>query len=209
LAEADAKKLDVVAKALRERPGLHLEIEGGFDDAVDEASLREQNLAQHIRSEKWKESRKTGEGSTPPEEFVVSPEDESRFIRKFYKEEFEPKPPTPTEATDKPAPPPKRRWFIFRLFSHSSPPPPPKPAPTDLKAAASAAPKEPELSEAEMRERLLKGVPLDDNALRQLAADRAARVKQYLIDQGQVPPDRVAVVTNTVAKGTKVNLQLK
>jgi hypothetical protein len=165
-------------------------------------------LAKRIRSELWYQSRKTADSTPPPEGFVVTPEGESRMISEFYQEAYMPKPVPLVAATEKPAPPPKRRWFIFRIFGPSSTPPPaPTPRPAGVPVAAPEKPAP--LSEAEMRVKVLEAIKIDENALHQLGAERAAKVKQYLTDQGQVPAERITMAPNAVSKGTQVNLQLK
>ena len=61
---------------------------------------------------------------------------------------------------------------------------------------------------AEMRARLLAAMTIDENLLRELAAERAQRVRSYLVETGQIDAERISL-TGETAKGARVDLQLK
>ena len=65
----------------------------------------------------------------------------------------------------------------------------------------------------EMKAKLLERITVDEEAYRQLAAERANTVRKYLAEQGQVPAERVSLAGVTTqspaAKGTRVELRLK
>jgi len=71
-----------------------------------------------------------------------------------------------------------------------------------------AAPGETGPSLEEMETQLAQRIPIDDEALRELAGARVQRVKDHLLQQGKVPADRVFLVAPTPA-GPRVNLHLK
>ncbi|MBS1109626.1 MAG: hypothetical protein H6Q88_1618 [Anaeromyxobacteraceae bacterium] len=50
---ASEKTLDVLAKALRERPALRLEVEGSTDEITDGAALRKEQAGLEVRRAKW------------------------------------------------------------------------------------------------------------------------------------------------------------
>jgi hypothetical protein len=91
-------------------------------------------------------------------------------------------------------------------------PPPPRPfstATTGTSATAAspdAKPAGPTLEE--MRAKLLAAIPVDENLLRQLAAERAQRVRSYFVEDAQIAAERLSLVAET-AKGARVDLQLK
>ncbi len=94
LTEGSRKKLDVIAKALTERPGLRLDIAGAFGAAADAPMLREQALEKGMRVALWEEQRRiAGPGAVvpPPEQIVVSPEAAARLTGVFYRAAFEPR----------------------------------------------------------------------------------------------------------------------
>ena len=200
-AEEDEKKLDVVAKALRERPALRLDLEGGYNADADRAILREETLHKRIQTALWEENRKFDPNLGPSESYKVDPEGESRKIREFYLDKFVPKSADPVK--DKTTVTTRRPWYFLGLFSLSAPTPP--------KAAPAAPPKAPAPlpSEAVMREKLLENTDVDDKSLRQLASARAEQVKRYLVEHGEVAADRIAVLGTAKTGETRVELHLK
>jgi hypothetical protein len=65
----------------------------------------------------------------------------------------------------------------------------------------------------QMKERLLSLTTVDDEAMRQLAVDRANAVREYLINIGEVPAERLSLAAITAdqpaTKGARVELRLK
>jgi hypothetical protein len=59
-----------------------------------------------------------------------------------------------------------------------------------------------------MRAKLLAAVTVDQAELRGLAAQRAQKVRTYLVENGGIEPERISLVAET-AKGARVDLQLK
>jgi hypothetical protein len=89
---------------------------------------------------------------------------------------------------------------------------PPKPASRDGAAKAKEeAPKE--VPSAEMEAFLLERIAVSDDELRALSARRSDKVKDYLVAQGHMPPDRVLVAAASAdaasAKGSRVDFTLK
>jgi uncharacterized protein involved in outer membrane biogenesis len=240
LTEQSLRKLEVVAKALSERPALRLEIAGAYGAAVDTPALRERELEKGLRMALWDEQRKTakhGEVVPPPEQITVSPEASARMIGVFYRAAFEPKD-ADTDADeaarkagedDASEPKKKRIWEpVVRMFRRGGAPAPapairspsvktPQPRPFSSATAGTAAP-EPGAAQAgdappgptleEMRAKLIAAITIDENTLRELAAERARRVRSYLIDEGHIEPERISLVGET-NKGPRVDLQLK
>jgi hypothetical protein len=235
LTDESVKKLGVVAKALTERPGLRLDVSGAFGPTADAPALRERELEKGLRVALWEEQRKAAQPGAvvpPPEQITLTPEDSARLIGVFYRAAFEPnnaatKETEPEKKSDKEGSEPKeqkREWTpVVRMFRRggapapapSSPerkPPPSRPyssataGPTTSSAQADAQP--PGLTAGEMREKLLRAIPVDENALRELAGERARKVRSHLIDEGQIAAERISLVGET-AKGPRVELQLK
>lgn len=220
----NAKKLDVVAKALRERPGLQLDIRAGSDAGIDTPALREEELERRIRQAVWEDVRKVDPSLDSPDKVTVSQGAAARVIGLLYEDAFmQP----PVEAVAAPTQPkaeaPKRRFFLFRWFTRSKPEPaptiatPPKPAPSPVAKGKmpigpviGAEPPKPLPSVDEMRAKLLDAVPVGDQELRKLAADRADQVRRYLVIEGQVPAERVHIAASDAPpKGTRATLQLR
>jgi hypothetical protein len=60
----------------------------------------------------------------------------------------------------------------------------------------------------EMRAKLIAAITIDDDLLRALAAERAQKVRSYLVDEGHIDAERISLMGGT-AKGARVDLQLK
>ena len=64
-----------------------------------------------------------------------------------------------------------------------------------------------------MKAKLLERITIGEETFLQLAAERAKVVREYLVNQGQVPTERLSLVGETVdgpaVKGTRVELRLK
>lgn len=82
------KKLETLTKALNGRPALNLEITGGFDPKADGGVLRQRRLAQMVRSRLWDERRAADPDTPPPEQLVITPDDELEIMRKLFAEKF-------------------------------------------------------------------------------------------------------------------------
>jgi hypothetical protein len=82
----DLKKLDILMKALYERPGLSLEISGSIDPQGDREGLQRAMLDKEIRTQIWRKTRKSGQGTNSVEEISFSPDERGRWIKKLYAE---------------------------------------------------------------------------------------------------------------------------
>ena len=61
----------------------------------------------------------------------------------------------------------------------------------------------------QMRARLLAAIPIGDEVLRELAAQRAAAIQRALLADGKVEAERVTMVERALEKGARVELSLK
>ena len=222
--EEEVKKLDVVAKALLGRPALHLEIAGGYDMAVDGPVLREQALENKMRAIIWEDKRRV-EPDLTLDQVQLDPVQKIGMVRRLYFKAF------PKEAPHraafvaaKPVGPVAAQRGNLGAFArnaskvtHETPKPDPTPkaaadADTNVEPATTL-PKPKALTMEEMEARLLEQMTVDEDAYRQLAAERANAVLKYLVDHGEVPAERVSlagITTETpAAKGARVELRLK
>ena len=245
LGDSNGKKLDVVAKALHERPALHLTVVGSADAVTDLPPMREKELELRIRTALWEEERKVDSSLDTPDKVTVSRAGSDRMIGLFYRDVFSPPPvDTPVTATAPSAAPPTRRgFFLFRWFTRSKPVTTPSTAPAAIRAPAPRSGKTTQPTTGpviaaeygkvigaefgtvigadtnpqtglpsvdEMRRRLLEAIPISDPELRKLAAERAEKVRNYLVNQAQVVPGQIEVAIDPSAKGgSRANLQLK
>jgi hypothetical protein len=81
----DVKKLDVMAKALYERPALQLEIAGSIDLNGDREGLQRAALDKQIRTAIWMKLDKSAQTNSV-DEIVVAPKERAKWIKKFYGE---------------------------------------------------------------------------------------------------------------------------
>jgi hypothetical protein len=202
---------------------LNLEITGSFDAATDAQVLKEQRLAQLVRSKLWDARRAVDADVPPPEQMTVTPEDELTTVRKLFVEKF------PDEAAQVPipvvAPPPEmpapekpkeKKGFFHRATDivtlkswrehreekkqEAPPPPPVVTAPADV-------PTGPSLDE--MKSRLAETIEVTTDDLRRLAARRGQRIRDYFVRQ-HVAGERLFLANvPTEGKGARVFLQLQ
>lgn len=92
LSEASTKKLEALAKALRERDGLKLEVAGHADPEADKEGLKRAAIERAMKSEKLKDMlKKKGEGMSL-ESIEIAPEEYTTYLTRAYKEAKFPKP---------------------------------------------------------------------------------------------------------------------
>jgi hypothetical protein len=234
LQPAEMAKLVTMTKALTNRPGLSLAIEGSFDGPADTEALKQRKLAVLVRTRIWEERRVADPNIPPPEQLEITPEVHATAVVKLFDEKFPsgPGPGTsdqsggsvvamPPPAPVIAAPPPPRKNIIRRvveaLTSRSTPPAEPaKPAESAEPAEPVPTPAEPAVmgpSLEEMTARLAATMEVTDNDLRALAAARAQRVRDYFLNEGKIAADRLFLASGNAAakenKGARVFLSLQ
>jgi uncharacterized protein involved in outer membrane biogenesis len=90
--ESGAKKIETVAKALRERPGLKMDIEGHVDFERDKDGLKQYFFNNKLKTQKLKEMVKKGQPSVPVDEIKMEKAEYEKYLKMAYKEEKFPKP---------------------------------------------------------------------------------------------------------------------
>jgi len=90
--DATKKKLDVLEKALHERPALQLDIVGRADPGKDREGLKQTLILRKVRSQKIKEMAKKSGETADLESITVTPEEYPKYLKLAYKEEKFPKP---------------------------------------------------------------------------------------------------------------------
>ena len=225
LLPAEALKLDTLVKALTNRPALSLGIEGSYDAAADAYALKRQKFADLVRRQIWETQHATNPNILPPEQLVITPEQNAAMVKKLFDEKFPPGtqfgtplPPAPAVAAPPPPPPPGlvRRVINVITFQERRA----KKA-AEEEAAHRAAEHEKAVAIAtaaglpleEMTGRLAETMVVDDNDLRALAAARAQRVRDQLITAGHIAADRLFLAQGNDAaksnKGPRVFLSLQ
>lgn len=225
LQASELPKLGVVAKALANRPGLSLGLEGGYDTTADTYALKRSMLAELVRGQIWEESHAADPNIAPPDRLEISPEENAAMVKKLFDSKF---PPGTQFGTPLPPPP-------------AVEPPPPSPPPGLLARIVNALTSRRERDEAAARKRAedlaaqhakdveqaaAAGLPLEvmtgrlaesiqvgANDLGALATERARRVRAYLIDTGRIAPERLFLAQGAGQKehatGPRVLLSLQ
>jgi uncharacterized protein involved in outer membrane biogenesis len=92
LTDATKKKLDIIGKALQDRPALKMDIVGHADPEKDREGLKQNGMLRKIKARKIRVMVKTG-GDTPSIDAVtVTQEEYPEYLKQAYKEEKFPKP---------------------------------------------------------------------------------------------------------------------
>jgi len=168
------QKLDKLAQALQERPALQLQIEGAADSEYDRLALAEERLMAELRFKRFGELQASGEQTiVKPEQITLTEEEFTRLLTEKYVETYGHDPFTTIE--DK----------IPEDSDISTEPPEESPGPPEI---------DPAVRTAMAKQRLIEQTTVDELALHRLAQGRATQVKAYLIEQGEISPDRLFAV---------------
>ncbi|MBN1841943.1 MAG: DUF748 domain-containing protein [Deltaproteobacteria bacterium] len=184
LGAGQMNKLDKLAEALHERPNLRLEIRGAADSGYDREALAEAQLLSQLKHARLEELRAAGvQGPVHAEEVSLSDDDHSRLITQAYVDRFAERPEalftvkSGASATDE---------AVASGALESSPE-------TDGQPAKRP-PIEPRVLIAAAKQRLIRNMAVDEIALRRLAQERARQIKGHLIQQGEIPDERVFMI---------------
>ena len=90
--EPSAKKIETIAKALRDRPALKMDIEGHVDLEKDKDGLKQYFFNNKLSVQKLKEMVKKGQPSTPVDEVKIEKQEYEKYLKMAYKQEKFPKP---------------------------------------------------------------------------------------------------------------------
>jgi uncharacterized protein involved in outer membrane biogenesis len=93
IADGELQKLETLAKALNDRPGLRLDMTGRALAAADEDALRRAKLDARLRAAKVRELVRTTGDSVDPATVAIAPEERERLIGRVYAEEKIPEKP--------------------------------------------------------------------------------------------------------------------
>ncbi len=83
--EEFTKRLETIAKVLYERPGLKMDIMGGFDADQDRKALHEKQFEQLLKNEKYKKLTKKKDENISLAEIVIEPDEFEIFLKDAYK----------------------------------------------------------------------------------------------------------------------------
>jgi hypothetical protein len=212
LTAASKEKLDVLVKALYERPGLRLEITGSVDTNADMAGLRALSLEKQLRARKWQALRKADQEGTTPEQITLTPEERPGLLQKLYADYLEKgliltSSNTPLIATPAARPAVAKKTAergASQLMDRG-----PAPAATAQPAMAAA----PDAATDPMELALLNSISVTDDDFQGLASGRGKAVREYLLQSGKVEGERLflteAKAGSLKTEGPRVYLQLQ
>ncbi len=213
LTPASKEKLDVIVKALYERPGLQLEISGSVDTNADLSGLRALMLEKQLRAQKWQALRKADHDATTADQITITPEERPALVKNLYDDYFA-KGLIITSSNTPAAAIPTGQSAVFKkttergatqLMARESAPA----AASPVAATASSASTATDPFEAA----LLNSVSVADDDFQSLAAQRAKAVREYILQGGKVEGERVFLTENKTAglktDGPRVYLQLQ
>jgi hypothetical protein len=83
LSDTEAKKLDTIAKALTDKPGVKLDISGRVDPAVDTSGLKQVALDRMIKKQKIKDVTGKGE-SVDIDSIAIEPGEYAKYLERAY-----------------------------------------------------------------------------------------------------------------------------
>jgi len=219
LTPADKQKLDTLVKGLYARPGLNLDISGSVDPVNDRDGLQRVFLDKQLRTTKWLSLRKSLQATTTPDQITLTPEERAALVKQLYSEAWADGKITPALVTANTnltaavaqiqSQTLQREKDATILMKGMQPSGQPSAgtvaaAPAQTKLAPPADPKE---------VLLLASIPVTDNDLAALAADRARVVRAYLLAAGKVEASRLFLAENQTGSvrsdGSRAYLQFR
>jgi hypothetical protein len=197
------QRLATVQRALAARPGLNLDIAGGYDEAADRHALQHARATQAVRQRVWLDRRALNPDLPPPDKLEIAGDEFAAALKKLFDEKFPPgtqfgtplpaapalQPPVRTEhrgffrraidvVTFKAA---REKRALKKLEEEAR-----KQHETQVAAAIAAG-----LPADEMLGRLAQAVDITTDDLRALAEARAERIREILLTDGHIAAGRL------------------
>jgi hypothetical protein len=114
ITETNLKKIDTLVKALLDRPGLKLDLEGHVDLERDREGLKQYLFQKKLKAQKLNETLKKGQPAVPVDEVQIDPKEYEKYLKLAYKQEKFPKPKNVLGmAKDIPAPDMEKLVFTY------------------------------------------------------------------------------------------------
>jgi hypothetical protein len=210
LTEQERDKLTKLAKALVERPALHLEVSATSDQQQDRLGIAREKLRRFFKEKKLKAMASAQTQPLSVDEIALDDLEYERMVRETYAAltaATTNAPPEAEIALENLPPPPKKQsgfWdFLARLNPFSGEEKATKPARNRPDAAPSqdGPPKMAEPSLADMEQALLDRQKVTEQDFEELRKNRAEIVHNYLIEQGDIEPERVFVAAPKTGDG--------
>jgi hypothetical protein len=196
--DSEVKKLDSLATALYERPGLSLEIAGAIDHVHDRKALALAKLRQQLASPQPKRAVVAEKAEATSALVQLRPDDYERLVGEAYQEALRRgavKAPTPTGTGTAHylrtniknafvlAPRDAASLTVAQSAGQES-----KTRPPQITKALD------EITLAEMEDALAQTIQISENEFKDLMVARAKRVQDYLLQTGKVTADRLFII---------------
>ena len=177
----EIEKLDKLSEALSQRPALQLKVEGTADENKDGKALAEAELLRQLKLVKRQELR---------DQRKPVPADADRIELSNY----------------------EYRRYMKKIYLERFGEQPEALLAADSKSSSEkSSPPDPDAVTAAAKQRLVKSMAADVTGLQVLAQKRATQIKNYLVQQGNIPDERVVAVwvqLDNVATGNTVRTNL-
>ncbi len=218
LSPASTNKLDLLVKGLYDRPALQLAISGSVDPASDRDGLQRAALEKQLRTRQWLSLGKTERAAVTPDQIVLTPDERKYWLKKQFGEAQANGIITPeliaanTNLATAVAQIAARRVESRKGAALLMATPPSaigtNTSPATIPAASKLAP-----PSDPMEVLLLATIPVSDNDLETLAADRAKAVRDYILATGKVDATRLFLSESETggvrSDGSRAYLQLQ
>ena len=215
LSDSDHKKLNVMVKALYERPALQLQLSGSIDPVADRAALQRAVFDRELRMRAWSFLGASEREQTSLDEIVLTPSQRSQLVDTLYDEAIADGKITPAllaantnlaaiAAQIKPA---NKHKKLSNLLVQT------RPLQSSASPAGAATAQAALLPPVGPKEALLTDItPISENDLEALAINRAQAVRTYILSGGQVEANRLFLAQNRGGSlrqdGSRVYLEL-
>jgi hypothetical protein len=213
-------KLDSLAKGMFERPGLQLEVQGSVDPDADREGLRRVAVEKQLQQAKWMTLRKSERETLKPEQVTLTSDERLKLLKQIYGDALSKGeiPPSAISAVTGGSPeaaarliaelrrsgPEKEASMLMKKSTVS-------PAPAQGQGKTSVAP-EGGLA-GTLAQILANTINITDSDFQNLASARAKAVREYLIQNGKVEPERVLLAENpsegVKSQGNRAYLQFR
>ncbi|HVU25079.1 MAG TPA: DUF748 domain-containing protein [Opitutus sp.] len=215
------RRLATVERALAARPGLNLELEGGYDRTADSHVLRRAKIRAEVRHRIWLERHAQNPDLPPPEKMEISSEAFAAGLQKLFDEKFPPGTtfgtPLPAEPELLPPPAPARRGLFRRTIDAVT-----FKETREKRAFAKVRAEALKEHEADVAKAIAAGLPVDEmlgrlaeateiseDDLQSLASARAACVRERLITEGKMADARIFLARSDPARAAKIGARVE
>jgi len=181
----EAGKLDTLATALYERPGLKLGIVASIDPVADRAALARQKLERKLAELRAKELQAAGQKVTSVDAVRLTPEDRQRLLKLAYAQAM--------GLVDTKASSGRAATVVAHLTTRQNFEPL-RQAQTAEQTNSTPAIKTPSL--ADMEAKLIEVAEVTPDDYKKLTDHRAAAVESYLLQSGKVTTERITIAAS-------------